>query len=466
MAKSYSVILVGSGPTSMMAALKLVDSGLNDVLILEKGAHRDKFSSDINLSEGKGGASPFSDAKLNLTHKVGGTLHEVIGLDRFYSYLEEQDSLWLRFKPTDEQKAIRKQTNPNADVENRLFTPSENAIKLRAEALTYNLENVLYTTRHLGTDGMRDIVDNIFAYLEKNGVTIKVDYEVHTVRKENDLFIVNDEFYAQYVLIAAGRAGGHFFSKVMRSFGIPLTTNGIDIGVRVETDDSVFKKFAEQNIYEPKFLARSPSSDSQVRTFCTCYAGFVAVEEYRDTGISLVNGHSYADKKSDNTNFAILVTSNFTTPFNDPHAYAESIARQVNLLAGGGTLVSRYGDLIRGRRTTEKRLMEGAVVPTLKTAVPGNIAFAIPHMQLQSILEFLRMLDNIAPGVASDFTLLHAPEVKYYAQKVAITTDSEVQGLSNLYVGGDNSGYTRGLQSSAIQGLVVADSILKKVREI
>jgi len=480
MSKVYDLAIVGAGPSGLFCALKLVRNGYKNIIILDKGELR-SGGKDDSLTEGFAGAGAHSDGKVNMTHKVGGTIYEKTGLARYQELLEEQDQMWLDYSPTEEQRKIRQALNHRADVESRMFVPGDEALNMRALALANHMELETYNIRHLGTDNMLDSTNIMYKYLVDNGVEIVLNAEVEFIDKNtDDTFNIrtilgtdfdaddghnnshNNRYTAQNVLVSIGRSGGHFFRKAMSSFNIPLLNNGVDIGVRVEVPNVITKKLLKNGIYEPKMLYRSPKFDDKVRTFCWCDSGYVAVEEYRDTGIKLVNGHSYADKKSENTNFALLVTKTFSEPFNDPHGYAEGFAKMANMLSGGNVLVQRYGDFKSGRRSTDKRITEGALVPSLSSAVAGDIALALPYRQMYAIDEMLQAMDNVLPGIASDYTLMYALEAKFFSNKVAIDSDS-MTIVDNLYVAGDGSGWTRGLNQAAIQGILVADGLLRKV---
>jgi uncharacterized FAD-dependent dehydrogenase len=474
MPEVYDLAIIGSGPAGLFCALKLVKNGYKNIIIIDKGQLR-TGGDDDSLTEGFAGAGAHSDGKVNMTHKVGGTIYEITGLKKYQELLEEQDQMWLDYSPTEEQRKIRLAKNPRADIESRMFVPGDEALSMRAKALANHMELETYDIRHLGTDNMLDSTNIMYKYLIDNGVTIKLNREVTHVDKEGEdetLFQITtihpgrpeaqghyDWFNAKNVLVSIGRSGGHFFRSVMNSFDIPLKNNGVDIGVRVEVPNVITNKLLKNGIYEPKMLYRSPKFDDRVRTFCWCDSGFVAVEEYRDTKIKLVNGHSYADKKSENTNFALLVTKTFSEPFNDPHGYAEGFAKMANMLSGGNVLVQRYGDFKAGRRSTDKRITEGALIPSLSTAVAGDIALALPYRQMYAIDEMLQAMDNVLPGIASDYTLMYALEAKFFSNKVDIDSDS-MTIVNGLYVAGDGSGWTRGLNQAAIQGILVANGLL------
>lgn len=474
----YDLVIIGTGPAGFFTALHLVKHGYTNILMLDKGALRSGKEGE-NVTEGWAGAGAHSDGKVNMTHKVGGTLTEAVGMKRFYEYLEMQDQMWLDFAPTEDQKRARRQQRPDADLDARLFKPTDVAKKLRAKALANHMELETYDIRHLGTDNMLDSTNNMYWYLRDKGVHILTHAEVKAVHHKSQRNVLApdgadylvtiekgtgyENFAAKNVLIAVGRSGGHFFRRTMNKLHIPVSNNGVDIGVRVEVPNEVTHGLLEAGIYEPKMLYRTPTFDDPVRTFCWCDSGFVALEEYRDTGIKTVNGHSYADKKSQNTNFALLVTKTFTSPFDDPQAYAESVSRMANLLSGGSVLVQRFGDFKAGRRTTEKRLNEGALIPTLD-AVAGDLSLVIPYRQMLAISEMLEAMDNVLPGIASKYTLMYGIEAKFFSNKVQIDSDSMTQ-LDGLYVAGDGCGWTRGLNQAAVQGLTVADSLLRKMHD-
>lgn len=476
MNKIYDLIIIGTGPAGFFCAIDLVRKGYTNILMIDKGSLR-TGKSDENVTEGWAGAGAHSDGKVNMTHKVGGILADVIGLKRFHELLEKQDQMWLDFSPTNEQKKLRQQKSPDADLDVRLFVPTDESKILRAKALANHMELETYPIRHLGTDNMLDSTNNMLEYLKSNGVEVVLEAEVKQIckYKNEEEFVVRvqkkdswcDPEFGDYelehydgknVLIATGRSGGHFFRETMQCLDIPMLNNGVDIGVRVEVPNEITDGLLKAGIYEPKMLYRTPTFDDSVRTFCWCNSGFVAIEEYRDTGIKTVNGHSYADKKSNNTNFALLVTKTFTSPFDNPQAYAESVSRMANLLSGNSVLVQRYGDFKAGRRTTEKRLNEGALVPTLD-AVPGDLSLAIPYRQMLAIGEMLEAMDKVLPGIASKYTLLYGIEAKFYSNRVNIDSNSMTE-IKGLYVAGDGSGWTRGLNQAAIQGLVVSEGIL------
>ena len=460
----YDLIIVGSGPASMFAAIKLIDNGYKNIIIIEKGKKRSNNVNE-NVTEGWSGASGFSDSKVNLTHKSGGTIYELTGLKKFYEYVQEQDQLWLRFQPTDKQ---RKKYNLKADVNERLFTPNAQAEKLRAKALANHMDLLTFPIRHLGTENVFYIGQNIYDFLIRNGVQILVESEVFKIEKDENIFNVSftkddkqESIQSKNVLLTPGRSGSQIFLETMKSFNLKLLNNGVDAGIRFEAPAEIGEFILDYGIYEPKFTYYSKLTKSKVRSFCYSPFGNVALEEYRNTGIKTVNGHSKGDgERSRNLNFSVLVTETFTEPFNNPQAYAESICKLANLLAGGDVLLQRLGDLRSGRRSTPQRIREGATIPTLD-ATPGDLSLCIPQRYLTAIMEFLEVMDKVIPGINSDHGLLYGMEMKFYSNKVEVDNNSMTK-IDGLYVGGDGAGLTRGLAQASVNGLIVADALLNK----
>lgn len=467
MSKIYDVILVGSGPTNAMAALKFIDNKITNILMLEKGILRPR-DGKVDVTSGILGSGPWSDSKINLTHKVGGTVHEVIGMTKYYQLLDEQKNIWLKFAPTDEQKTYRLNYKPSADIESRLFEPSPESSELRTKALAFDMDLDVYPILHLGTDNSFDICSNIYAFILNNGIEVKTETTVTRVTKKNEIFNVETDkgnFQAKHVVIAPGRSGGALVQKIAKDNNIKLQNNGIDIGIRLECPQEIGDAISKYKIYEPKAWKYSGKSQTRVRSFCYCpQNAFVVEEEYRDTGIVCVNGHSFssAGASSGNMNFAVLATTTFTSPFENAMHYAESVARNVNALAGGKSLMQRFGDLKLGRRSTHKKIREGATVPTLD-AEPGALDLALPHRQLDAIIDFIDTLGNIIPAVNSAHSLLYSPEIKFFSNKVPMNKDlsSPVKGL---WFGGDASGMTRGINMSSVSGLQIAESIMEDLK--
>lgn len=459
--KNKKLITVGTGPTAMLAAIQLVDNDITDILMIEKGTKE----GDVVSSWGGNGSR--ADGKNNLTHKVGGTLHDLIGYDHYYEYLEQQKNIWLRFAPTEEQKFNRNAFSAEGDIHNRIFKPTEDVKRLRAKALAHDVELDYYDILHLGSNNCYDICNNIYDYLISRGVEVLFETTVENVISEEDkIFRVitnRGEFLTENVLVAPGRSGSKVVANVARENCIKLENNGIDVGVRAEICEEIGLPLKDVNMYEPKFWKYSGKSKIKCRTFCYCPSNaYVVKEEYRDTGIMTVNGHSLSadGTSSGNLNFAILATINLTEPFRDAQGYAENFCKKVNMLAGQDVMVQRYGDLKVGRRTTAKKLQQCATIPSLD-AEPASLDLAFAYRELDAIIDFIESLGNIIPGLSSDHLLLYAPEVKFYSTKVPLNENS-MSSIPGLYFGGDGSGHTRGLNQASIQGLVIGDSIIKE----
>ena len=442
----YNVVIIGSGPAGMFAALELarVKPGLR-IAVLEKGPLR-SVDEKANLTCGWGGSGAFSDGKLNHTAISGGQLRDFLAQDEFEEIMRYVDKLYLEFGG--DPKLVDATTEEVKD--------------LRRQAIAADLELIHFPIRHLGTDKSRIIVESIRKYLEKNGVDVAVTSGVERINPGVGIFEIVCEdgksLLTQRVVVAPGRGGAEWFQHEARRLGLAVENNGVDIGVRVEVRDEIMKPVTDL-VYELKTLYFSDTYKDKVRTFCMCPSGFVAIENYR--GLTTVNGHSAKDIKSRNTNFAILVTKVFTEPFNDPLEYARSVSGLANLLAGGGVLVQRLGDLKDHRRSTVKKIRESFVAPTLPEAVPGDISLALPHRHLVSIIEMLEALNKIVPGIASDSTLLYGIEVKFYSNRVKVKHAGFETPIEGLYVAGDGSGYTRGLMQSSMHGVIVARHIAR-----
>ena len=451
MSKHYDVIIVGSGPAGMFSALELVTRCPNlNVAIFEKGSIRQPGKMN-NIISGWGGAGAFSDGKLTLTPDVGGQLDDFIPDDQFDELMHYAEQIYLKF----------------GGAHDRLFGGmSAESEELRRKALAANLELVTYKIRHLGTDRSYEIVENIRHFLEDHQVDIYVDANVRTIEQEADGFVISVElpeseavtpFRGTSVVLAPGRDGAEWFVGEARRLGLSMRNRGVDVGVRVEVRSETLKHITEL-LYELKAIYYSQTFDDKVRTFCMCPYGFVAVENYR--GLTTVNGHSYADRQSRNTNFALLVTKTFTEPFDDPLKYGQSVSRLANLL-GGTVLVQRLGDLRAGRRSTPTRIERGLVTPSLKDATPGDLSLVLPYRQMVDILEMLDALDKIAPGIASKHTLLYGVEIKFYSSHVETREGFETL-IDGLYAIGDGAGITRGLMQASMCGIIAARRICEK----
>ena len=449
----YDVIVVGAGPAGMFAALEFVRSnpGLK-VAIFEKGSIRKPGSAESIVS-GWGGAGAFSDGKLTLTPLVGGHLQDFVPSEQFDELMHYVDDLYIEF---------------GGDPDRVFGGTSPESEELQRKALAANLDLINYEIRHLGTDKSYRIVENIRAYLEERKVDVFVNAEVQTVTKEHDIFNVSvlfnhanseksiEVFSGAKVILAPGREGAEWFVGEAKRLGLKMRNKGVDVGVRVEVRAETLKHITEL-LYELKAIYYSKTFDDKVRTFCMCPHGFVALENYR--GLITANGHSYAKRKSRNTNFALLVTETFTEPFDDPLKYGQSVSRLANLL-GDTVLVQRLGDLRAGRRSTPARIERGLVTPTLKSATPGDLSLVLPYRQMVDILEMLEAMESIAPGIASKHTLLYGVEIKFYSSHVEMRDGFETT-IDGLYAIGDGAGITRGLLQASMCGVLAAQHIIK-----
>ncbi|MCP4396070.1 MAG: FAD-dependent oxidoreductase [bacterium] len=448
----YDVIIVGSGPAGMFAALEFVRSKPElKIAIFEKGPIRKPGSADSIIS-GWGGAGAFSDGKLTLTPLVGGQLQDFIPSEQFDELMRYVDDLYIEF---------------GGDPDRIFGGVSPESEEMQRKALAANLDLISYQIRHLGTDKSYRIVENIRAYLEEHNVAVFVNAEVQTVMKEHDAFKVSvlfnqsateksiAVFTGKRVVLAPGREGAEWFVHEAKRLGLKMRNKGVDVGVRVEVRAETLKHITEL-LYELKAIYYSKTFDDKVRTFCMCPHGFVALEDYR--GLITANGHSYAKRKSRNTNFALLVTETFTEPFDDPLKYGQSVSRLANLL-GDTVLVQRLGDLRAGRRSTPARIERGLVTPTLQNATPGDLSLVLPYRQMVDILEMLEALESIAPGIASKHTLLYGVEIKFYSSHVEMRDGFETD-IDGLYAIGDGAGITRGLLQASMCGVLTAQHIV------
>jgi uncharacterized FAD-dependent dehydrogenase len=455
----YDVIIVGAGPAGIFAAMELTHSSYLKVLILDKGPNIDKRRcpsrekgrcmkcATCALMTGWGGSGAFSDGKLTLTTQVGGLLAEIRGQDEAERLVHEVDDLWVEYGA--DGKPYRGDLDSIEEVSRR--------------AATAGLRLQHYPIRHLGTERSGDILGAMYLELVSRGVEVRTRTKVARILTEDQVVIgvetaKGEVLTAPYVIVAPGREGADWLSKLARDLNLSLSINPVDIGVRVELPAHVLQSLTDL-LYEPKFLYFSAAFDDRIRTFCVCPFGEVVTEWAGD--VLTVNGHSYAQKKTENTNFAVLVSKNFTEPFKEPIAYGKYIARLANLLSGG-IMVQRLGDLRAGRRTTDQRLERCITRPTLKEATPGDLNLVLPHRYVVNILEMIDALDQVAPGVGLRHTLLYGVEAKFYSSRLELSRDLET-GVRNLFAAGDGAGVTRGLVQASASGMVAAREILRRL---
>ncbi len=450
----YDVIIVGAGPGGIFAAYELMQHKPElKVAVLEAGHALSKrhcpidgvkVKSCINckscsIMSGFGGAGAFSDGKYNITNDFGGTLYEYIGKKRALELMEYVDRINLRF----------------GGEGTKLYSTA--GTRFKTLCIQHDLHLLDASVRHLGTDINYVVLENLYTYL-KDKVEFFFDTPAQTVVAEDGGYAVvcKDATYrCDKCIISVGRSGSKWMESVCKALQIPTKSNRVDIGVRVELPAAVFAHLTDE-LYESKIVYRTEKYGDKVRTFCMNPKGAVVSEN--TNGIITVNGHSYEDpaRQTDNTNFALLVAKHFSEPFKDSNGYGESIARLSNML-GGGVMVQRFGDLIRGRRSTPSRIEEAFITPTL-SATPGDLSLVLPKRILDGIIEMIYALDKVAPGTANDDTLLYGVEVKFYNMEVAVDEKLESR-CKDLYIIGDGSGITHSLSHASASGVHVARAI-------
>ncbi len=461
-AKHHDVLIIGAGPSGIFCAYELIHQRPDmKILIIEKGRSIEKRvcpkrktnvcvgCKPCSITTGFAGAGAFSDGKLSLSPDVGGNLPSILGYDRAKELIEESDRIYLRF---------------GADTNVYGVGKEKEIREIRRRAINANLKLVECPIRHLGTEEGYKIYSRLEDDLRENGVEMEFNTMVSDIVIEDNVVkeVLTDKggrYTADNVISAVGREGADWFAHICEAHGVKTRVGTVDIGVRVEVRDEVCEEL-NRNMYEAKLIYYTPTFDDKVRTFCTNPSGEVATEYY-DDNLAVVNGHAYksADMKTTNTNFALLVSKNFTKPFHTPIEYAKSIARLSNMLAGGRIMVQTYGDFKRGRRTTDERMCRNNLIPTLKDAVPGDLSLVLPHRIMVDLDEMIQALDKVAPGIASDETLLYGVEEKFYSNRVVVDEHFRTS-IGALRAVGDGAGITRGLQQASANGLSVAKSIL------
>jgi len=445
--KKYDVIIVGAGPAGIFAALELSKVEGIKTLIIDKGGDIEKRVREVprSLLCGWGGAGAFSDGKLTLSTEVGGQLTTYIPDEEVHRLIKYVDQIYVDFG------APKKVYGTNEDEVNRIAR----------EAMLADLKLIPSAIRHVGTEQWPDLLRKFHEVIEKR-VDILMETAVSEIlvregRVTGVETTAGEVIEGNYVIIAPGREGADWLLEEARRLDLEAINNPVDVGVRVELPAPVLEKLTDA-IYEPKLIFYSRSFDDKVRSFCVCPYGEVVVE-YNDS-VTTVNGHSYAAKKTNNTNFALLVSTMFTEPFREPITYGRYIASLSNLLSGS-VIVQRLGDLKAGRRSTWSRIEHGLVEPTLKTATPGDLSFVLPYRHLAGIMEMLEAMDKLAPGVAGRHTLLYGVEVKFYSSRLHLTPSLETD-ITNLFTIGDGAGVTRGLVQSSASGVISAREIIKR----
>lgn len=470
--KNYDVIVVGAGPAGIFTALELDRlAPERKVLVVDSGnaiAHRAcparttgtcAHCATCSIMNGWAGAGAFSDGKLSLSEEVGGNITDYLPVDTVRSLIQYVDGIYLQYGAPD-----------------KVFGRNDKfAEKISYQARRENIRLIPCPVRHMGTEYSYMVLKAMYDYLSSRpNFEFRERTTAESIVTENGIATgvrlmnkdgTEETVSAQYIVLAPGRGGAEWLNRTANELGLSVTNNEVDIGVRVEVPNAVMDPLT-QHLYEAKLVYYSDTFENRVRTFCMNPGGIVSEEHY-DTpggGIAVVNGHSYAeeDRLTENTNFALLVSTRFTEPFNQPIEYGRYIAQLGNMLTGGGIMVQRLGDLLLGRRTDAGRLAKSTTIPTLKTAVPGDLSFVLPHRHLTSIVEALRAFDKLAPGLYSKNTLLYGVEVKFYSSKVTVDSHFETQ-VKNLYAIGDGAGITRGLMQASVTGVAVARDISQKI---
>ncbi len=456
----FDVIVVGAGPAGIFAALELVRKNGLSVALVERGPDISRRTcparrtgvcagcEPCDITCGWGGAGAFSDGKLTLTSDVGGWLDRFVAKDRLRELVDYVDGVWVEYGATTE-----------------VHGGGKKADKIRRQALLHGMTLVAAPVRHMGTERSYDILTRMREELEER-VTVHTGVMAERILAEKRsgqsdlcaggvLLADGTRLEAEAVIVAPGREGASWLVDECKRLHIGLRTNPVDIGVRVETSAAIMEPLTDE-LYESKLIYYTPSFDDPVRTFCMNPYGEVSLENYGD--VVTVNGHSYAAAKTDRTNFALLVSTDFTEPFDDPIAYGKSIARLANLL-GEDIIVQRLGDLQQGHRSTMDRIRRGTVQPTLRGATAGDLAFVLPYRHLRDILDMLEAMDALAPGVNGRDTLLYGVEVKFYSARPELDEGLQTP-VRNLYAVGDGAGVTRGLIQASAAGVIAARSIL------
>ena len=459
------VVVIGAGPAGIFTALEMLKKGSKkSIVIVEKGqpvekrhCPKDKTQKCVSckpychITTGFSGAGAFSDGKLSLCYEVGGDLPQLIGEMKAQETIDYTDKIYLEF---------------GADTHVEGVSNSQEVKEIRMRAIQAGLKLVDCPIRHMGTEKAQEIYYAIEQYLLNNGVEIIFGYECYDIILEDGtckgVHIRNskgDEMTIEgdSTVIATGRRGADWLEKICAEYDIAHQPGTVDIGVRVEVRNEIIEKVNEV-LYESKLIGYPGPFKNKVRTFCQNPGGFVSQENY-DNDLAVVNGHSYKDLKSNNTNLAILVSHNFSHPFNQPIEYAKKVGELTNMLGAGHIMVQRFGDILDGKRTWEKELSQSNVKPTLPDAVAGDITAAMPYRAMMNIINFIKAMDHVVPGFASTETLLYSPELKFYSNRVKMDDkfNTNVKGLHCL---GDSSGWTRGLMMASVMGVLMGRELI------
>ncbi len=458
--KNYDVLIIGAGPAGIFTALELIREGKKlDIAIVEKGVRIEKRRCPkvvtkqcvnckpyCHITTGFSGAGAFSDGKLSLSSDIGGELPSLIGEEKAQELIDYADKIYLEFGAGNKVEGIGN---------------DEKVKSIRKRAIQAGLKLVDCPIRHLGTEKAQEIYGRIQEYLRENGVELLFETCCENIILDGEKCLgayitqkngERSEIRARHTVVATGRRGADWLEKLCAEHGIAHSPGTVDVGVRVEVRNEIMED-VNNVLYESKLIGFPSPFKDKVRTFCQNPGGFVSQENY-DNDLAVVNGHSYKEHKTQNTNLAILCSHNFIHPFNQPIAYAQKVGELTNMLGDGRILVQRYGDILAGKRTWQDELARSNVRPTLVDAVAGDITSAMPYRSMVNIINFIQAVDLVVPGFASTETLLYSPELKFYSNRVKLDTNlrTSIEGLHCL---GDSSGWTRGLMMSSAMGILM-----------
>lgn len=465
----YDVVIVGAGPAGIFTALELIRKGSRQkIAIVEKGrpvqerkCPKAQTGQCMNckpychITTGFSGAGAFSDGKLSLSYEVGGQLPELIGEEFAQEMIHYTDQIYLEFGADEHVEGVG---NP------------EEVKEIRKRAIKAGLKLVDCPIRHLGTEKAQTLYHEIEQYLLEHGVELYFEYQCIDIILQDGIckgITVEKamhpeetmELFGKHIIVATGRRGADWLERICKEHDIAHQPGTVDIGVRVEVRNEVMEH-VNRVLYESKLIGYPQPFKNKVRTFCQNPGGFVSQENY-DNDLAVVNGHSYKELKSDNTNLAILCSHNFHVPFKEPIEYAKKVGELTNMLGDGHIMVQRYGDILDGKRTWQKELAQSNVRPTLKDAIAGDITAAMPYRAMTNIINFIQAVDYVVPGFASNETLLYSPELKFYSNKVKMDSDFHTS-IPGLYCLGDSSGWTRGLMMASVMGVLMGRKLFEQ----
>ena len=468
MMKKTDIVIIGAGPAGIFTALELLRSGCRKhIVMVEKGNPIEKRACPksktgrcvgckpyCHITTGFSGAGAFSDGKLSLSYEVGGDLPDLIGIDQAQELIRYTDQIYLEY---------------GADTKVEGVGNDEEVKEIRKRAIQAGLKLVDCPIRHLGTEKAQEIYYSIEQDLQKQGVEFRFGWECRDlliedgkcrgVKLQNAKGSQQETLYADQVVVATGRRGADWLEQICSEHGIAHAPGTVDIGVRVEVRSEIMES-VNNVLYESKLIGYPKPFKNKVRTFCQNPGGFVSQENY-DHDLAVVNGHSYKELKSENTNLAILCSHNFNEPFHQPIAYAQKVGELTNMLGAGHILVQRYGDILDGKRTWPEELSRSNLKPSLPDAVAGDITSAMPYRAMTNIIQFIQAVDHVVPGFASVETLLYSPELKFYSNRVKMDRYLHTN-VKGLYCLGDSSGWTRGLMMASIMGVYLGRQLAEE----